>query len=63
MQIATAPVLVGSAFAIVILASVIPIIRNADLNISGWGPFTQRAEVRSEPRGLASVLYLCLECM
>ena len=45
MQVATSPVLVAGAFGIVILASVIPIIRNADLNISGWGPFTQRAEV------------------
>jgi len=44
-QIATSPVLVAGAFATVILASVIPIIRKADLNISGWGPFTQRAEV------------------
>jgi len=44
-QVATSPVLVAGAFGIVILASVIPIIRNADLNISGWGPFTQRAEV------------------
>ena len=38
--------LVAAAFAIIILASVIPIIRGADLNISGAGPFTQRAEVR-----------------
>ena len=48
-QIATSPVLVASAFGIVILASVIPIIRKADLNISGWGPFTQRAEVCLRP--------------
>ena len=45
VQIADGPVLVASAFAIIILASVIPIIRGADLNISGAGPFTQRAEV------------------
>ena len=48
MQIATAPVLVGATFGIIILASVIPIIRGADLNISGAGPFTQRAEVRTQ---------------
>jgi hypothetical protein len=47
VQIADGPVLVASAFAIIILASVIPIIRGADLNISGAGPFTQRAEACS----------------
>jgi hypothetical protein len=44
-QVADGPVLVAAAFGIIILASVIPIIRGADLNISGAGPFTQRAEV------------------
>ena len=46
LQVQKAPLLVGAAFLTVILASVIPIIRNADLNISGAGPFNQRAEVR-----------------
>jgi len=44
-QIQAAPVFVLLAFGTIILASVIPIIRKADLNISGAGPFNQRAEV------------------
>jgi hypothetical protein len=44
-QIQTSPVFVASAFAIIILASVIPIIRGADLARKGAGPFTPRAEV------------------
>ena len=54
--------LVASAFGIIILASVIPIIRNADLNISGWGPFTQRAEVCTASCGPGAVLCQCPEC-
>lgn len=44
-QIQTAPVLVAGAFGLIILASVIPIIRGADLSKKGAGPFTPRAEV------------------
>jgi hypothetical protein len=44
-QIQTAPVFVAGAFGLIILASVIPIIRGADLARKGAGPFTPRAEV------------------
>lgn len=45
VQVMRAPLLVGGAFLTVIVASLIPIIRGADLNVSGAGPFNQRAEV------------------
>lgn len=45
MQVMRAPLLVGGAFLTTIVASLIPIIRGADLNVSGAGPFNQRAEV------------------
>jgi len=45
VQVQQTPVFILAAFGTVILASVIPIIRGAELNISGAGPFTQRAEV------------------
>ena len=45
MQVDTAPALVGAGFATIIIASLIPIIKGANLNISGAGPFNQRAEV------------------
>ena len=45
IQVAMNPVLVGAAFVTIIVASLIPIIRGADLAINGAGPFTQRAEV------------------
>ena len=54
-QVKKAPLLVGAAFLTVIVASVIPIIRNADLNISGTGPFNQRAEVRMIVPALTSL--------
>lgn len=44
-QVAKSPVLVAAAFATIIIGSLVPIIRGADLNISGAGPFNQRAEV------------------
>jgi hypothetical protein len=44
-QIQTGPVLTLGAFGLIILASVIPIIRGADLSKKGAGPFTPRAEV------------------
>ena len=45
-QIQKTPVLILGAFATVILASVAPVLRNADLNRQGAGPFTQEAEVK-----------------
>ena len=47
MQIQKTPVLILGAFVTVILASVAPVLRNADLNRQGAGPFTQEAEVNN----------------
>ena len=40
-QIQTAPLLIGGAFALVIIGSIVPVVRKADLSINGAGPFTQ----------------------
>lgn len=40
-QIKSAPVLIGIAFATVIIGSIVPVVRKADLNQQGAGPFTQ----------------------
>lgn len=44
-QIKSAPVLIGIAFATVIIGSIVPVVRKADLNQQGAGPFTQQAEI------------------
>jgi len=45
IQIQQAPKAIVATFLIIIAASIIPVVRGADLNIDGAGPFTQRAEV------------------
>jgi len=45
VQVQRAPLVIGVIFGLVILGSVVPIIRNADLSRKGFGPFTPRAEV------------------
>jgi len=45
VQIQQTPKAIVATFLIIITASIIPIVRGADLNINGAGPFTQRAEV------------------
>lgn len=45
VQIQKTPVLILGAFLTIIVASIIPIVRGADLNRKGAGPFTPRAEV------------------
>jgi hypothetical protein len=45
VQIQQTPKAIVATFLIIITASVIPVVRGADLNINGIGPFTQRAEV------------------
>ena len=40
-QVQTAPLLVAAAFITVIVASIIPVVRKADLSVQGAGPFTQ----------------------
>ena len=41
VQIQQTPVAIAAAFATIIIASVIPVIRGANLNRDGAGPFTQ----------------------
>lgn len=45
VQIQRAPVPTAAVFGLIILSSVVPIIRKADLSRKGFGPFTPRAEV------------------
>jgi len=45
VQIQQAPVAIAAAFATIIIASVIPVVRGANLDRDGAGPFTQKAEV------------------
>ena len=42
-QAQKAPLLIGATFVTIIIASVIPVFRGADLNQKGAGPFTPRA--------------------
>lgn len=44
-QIQYAPVAVAATFITIVVASLAPVLRNADLNVDGAGPFTQKAEV------------------
>jgi len=44
-QIQYAPLAVAAAFVTIVIASLAPVLRNANLNIDGAGPFTQKAEV------------------
>lgn len=60
VQIQRAPVFVAAIFGLVILASVIPIIRNADLGRKGAGPFTPRAEVWNGRLAMVSFALLLL---
>jgi len=59
-QIQTAPVLVLGAFGTIILASIIPIVRGADLAKKGAGPFTPRAEVWNGRLAMVSFATLIL---
>jgi hypothetical protein len=45
LQIQRAPVLILGTFVTIVIASLAPVLRNANLNIDGAGPFTQKAEV------------------
>jgi hypothetical protein len=60
VQIQKAPVLILGTFGLIILASVIPVIRNADLNRKGAGPFTPRAEVWNGRLAMVSFATLLL---
>ncbi len=42
-QAQKAPLLIAATFVTIIIASVIPVFRGADLNQKGAGPFTPRA--------------------
>jgi len=44
-QLKAQPVPIAATFVIIIIASVIPVIRGADLDRKGAGPFTPRAEI------------------
>jgi len=44
-QAQKAPLLIAATFVTIIIASVIPVFRGADLNQKGAGPFTPRAEI------------------
>jgi hypothetical protein len=59
-QIQTAPVLVLGTFGLIILASIIPIARGADLARKGAGPFTPRAEVWNGRLAMVSFATLVL---
>lgn len=59
-QIQTGPVLVLGTFGLIILASVIPIARGADLGRKGAGPFTPRAEVWNGRLAMVSFAALLL---
>jgi len=48
VQVHQAPGAVAAAFATVIIASLIPILRGANLKVKGAGPFNTRAEVSVE---------------
>jgi len=45
VQIQQTPVAIAAAFATIIIASIIPVARGANLYRNGAGPFTQKAEV------------------
>lgn len=40
-QVQAQPVLVLAAFALVVIGSIVPVVRKADLSVQGAGPFTQ----------------------
>ncbi len=44
-QLKSQPVPIVATFVIIIIASIIPVVRGADLDRKGAGPFTPRAEV------------------
>ena len=46
MQIQYAPLAIAGAFVTIIVASLVPVLRNANLNIDGAGPFTQVSTAR-----------------
>ena len=60
LQIKTAPVLVALGFGTVILASVIPVARGADLNQNGAGPFTQRTEIWNGRLAMVAFAFLLI---
>ena len=45
VQIQQTPVAIGAAFATIIIASIIPVARGANLDRNGAGPFTQASQV------------------
>ena len=45
VQIQKAPLLIVGTFVLIIAGSLAPIIRNANLDRNGFGPFNQRAEI------------------
>ena len=40
-QVQFAPFLVAGTFALVVIGSIVPVVRKADLTVNGAGPFTQ----------------------
>ena len=60
LQIKTSPVLVAIGFGLVILGSVIPVARGADLNINGAGPFTQRTEIWNGRLAMVAFAFLLI---
>lgn len=45
VQIQKSPFLVVGTFILVIAGSLAPVVRGANLDRNGWGPFNQRAEI------------------
>merc|ERR1712130_443600 len=59
-QIQQAPLLIGATFVTIILASAIPVLRGADLQRNGIGPFTKEAEVLNGRTGMVAFALLIL---
>jgi len=60
VQIQRAPVLIIAIFGLIIVGSVVPIVRKADLSAKGAGPFTPRAEVWNGRLAMVSFAMLLL---
>lgn len=66
-QIKSDPIFIVIVFGLIIVGSIVPVFRGADLNQKGAGPFTPRAEIWNGrvvcftyclPRAASSALYL-----
>lgn len=57
-QIQTAPLLVGAGFLLVIVGSAVPVLRGADVQRNGIGPFTREAEIINGRLGMMAFALL-----